>query len=246
MAKLKSHPVSDLPNYTIRVSLKAKYLRLQITAEKGLEVIVPKNYAQKDIPEIIRKKQDWIEKATQKVQVQHQFLQSRQTNTLPDLIDFEAVGESWQVEYISSAALGLRVVERPDRQLIVCGNPNDVELCRALLRQWITRKAHQHLVPWLQSVSRELSLPFAKASVRGQKTRWASCSEDNNISINYKLLFIPPPLVHYVFVHELCHTIHLNHSAKFWALVELKAPDYERLDRSLRQAWRDMPAWVNM
>jgi predicted metal-dependent hydrolase len=50
--------------------------------------------------------------------------------------------------------------------------------------------------------------------------------------------------VRYVFVHELCHTIHMNHSAAFWNLVAEKEPNYERLDTELQNVWRYVPAWV--
>jgi predicted metal-dependent hydrolase len=64
------------------------------------------------------------------------------------------------------------------------------------------------------------------------------------ISLNYKLLFLPPEVVRYVFVHELCHTIHMNHSTAFWNLVAEKEPDYECLDTELQNVWRYVPAWV--
>ena len=51
-------------------------------------------------------------------------------------------------------------------------------------------------------------------------------------------------MVHYVFIHELCHTLELNHSAKFWSLVEQWQPDYKRLDAELKDAWRLVPGWV--
>jgi len=50
--------------------------------------------------------------------------------------------------------------------------------------------------------------------------------------------------VRYVFIHELCHTIHMNHSPKFWALVAEKEPNYQQIDRELRKAWRYVPAWA--
>ncbi|NJR66755.1 MAG: M48 family metallopeptidase, partial [Leptolyngbyaceae cyanobacterium CRU_2_3] len=98
--------------------------------------------------------------------------------------------------------------------------------------------------PWLRQVSREVELPCNKIAVRGQKTIWASCSSKKNISLNYKLMFLPPELVRYVFIHELCHTAHLNHSENFWAFVEEKAPDYQLYDTELNKAWCYIPPWI--
>jgi predicted metal-dependent hydrolase len=57
-------------------------------------------------------------------------------------------------------------------------------------------------------------------------------------------LFLPPELVNYVLVHELCHTKHLNHSPIFWRLVASYLPEYRQSDRQLRDAGRRMPEWL--
>jgi len=93
-------------------------------------------------------------------------------------------------------------------------------------------------------VSQEVNLPFKNVSIRGQKTRWGSCSSDQSISLNCKLLFLPSPVVRYVLIHELCHTVHMNHSAAFWALVGCFEPNYRQLDRNLRDARCDVPLWM--
>ncbi|NJR40930.1 MAG: M48 family metallopeptidase [Leptolyngbyaceae cyanobacterium CSU_1_4] len=110
-------------------------------------------------------------------------------------------------------------------QLIIQGKVDPTH-CSLALQYWLKRKAEAHLSPWLRLISQEINLPCHQISVRGQKTLWASCSSKKNISLNFKLLFLPPHLVRYVLIHELCHTIHLDHSQKFWALVEHKEPNY--------------------
>jgi predicted metal-dependent hydrolase len=100
------------------------------------------------------------------------------------------------------------------------------------------------LVPWLREISREKHLPFGRTLMKMQKTRWASCSRHRTVSLNVKLLFLPPELVRYVFVHELCHTVHMNHSREFWRFLAVKEPGYKELDKQLRTAWRLVPAWI--
>jgi predicted metal-dependent hydrolase len=90
-------------------------------------------------------------------------------------------------------------------------------------------------VPWLEGLSNKHDLPFQQVMVRGQKTRWASCSSRHTISINYELLFLDAKLVDYVLVHELCHTRHLHHGPAFWALVQRFEPEYLQLHQSLRR-----------
>jgi predicted metal-dependent hydrolase len=109
---------------------------------------------------------------------------------------------------------------------------------------WLTHKAEEHLIPWLKRVSDETGLSYSAVSIRQQQTRWGSCSSRRLISLNARLLFLSPDLVTYVLVHELCHTKHLNHSPRFWRLVESYLPDYRQFDRQLRNGGRYLPGWL--
>ena len=108
------------------------------------------------------------------------------------------------------------------------------------------RKAENNLIKWLRKISIQTNLPYRTTTIRSQKTLWGSCSSDRNISLNYKLLFLEPKVVEYVLIHELCHTIHMNHSGKFWGLVSKFEPNYKTLDKSLNQAWQIVPSWLNL
>lgn len=77
-------------------------------------------------------------------------------------------------------------------------------------------------------------ISHGRVSIRNQQTRWGSCSREKNLSFNYRIVKLPLALADYVIVHELCHCVELNHSAKFWALVRKAIPNYTALRRSLR------------
>src|SRR5712692_1170105 len=100
------------------------------------------------------------------------------------------------------------------------------------------RQTHEHLLPRLEQLSQKTHLKFKRALVKRQKTRWASCSRHGSISINTKLLFLPPDLVDYVLIHELCHLAEMNHSLKFWSMVAHHCPGYRSPDTRLRDAWK--------
>ena len=134
--------------------------------------------------------------------------------------------------------------ERSANRLLVYGDTDNISACKDALRRWLARKTKEHVVPWLIRLAQERELEFGSAVVKSQRTRRASCSSKKTISLNLRLLCLPEELVRYVLLHELAHCRYMNHSRKFWAEVRSFAPDCERLDAELRNAWRHIPAWL--
>ena len=78
-------------------------------------------------------------------------------------------------------------------------------------------------------------LKYNRISIRNQKSRWGSCSQNRNLNFNYKILFLPPIQADYVIVHELCHLREFNHSKRFWNLVGHSIPGHLEIRRELRK-----------
>jgi predicted metal-dependent hydrolase len=128
--------------------------------------------------------------------------------------------------------------------IVVSGPLHNDRATAALLRGWLAELAHQQLGAQLTKVAEECGFRYARAQVRRQRTRWGSCSASGTISLNVCLLFLRPQVVRYLLVHELCHTRHMNHSARFWALVASFEPDYRALDQELLRGWQSVPGWM--
>jgi len=233
--------------YQIRESTRAKRVSIKVSHWGEVEVVVPQGFSQRRIPEILHQRQEWIAKTVQRIRSQR-LSSPHAGDVLPAQIELRSIGETWTVTYCQTTEpqieAQIEVTVTGSHQLTLRGQVGDVAACRQALRRWLSHKAQLHFTPWLQQVSQAIDLAYSRVAVRGQKTRWASCSNRKTISLNYKLLFLPAPLVRYIFVHELCHTVHLNHSPQFWALVAAKEPAYQPLDRALRDGWRYVPEWV--
>lgn len=234
-----------LPNYTLKVSLRARNVWIRVSADKGLEVVIPRWFNRRSIPELLLKERDWIKRTIKKLMAQEKLTIREAPIQLPTQIHLKAFEEFWKVKYQKTLSPIIRIAHNYNSTLTVSGDTGDTENCREELRNWLQQKAKDQMIPWLKQLSYKIQLPFKKVMVKGQNTIWASCSRRKTISVNYKLLMIPRELVRYVLIHELCHTIHLNHSNSFWALVGKKEPNFMKYDGDLREAWKSLPSWVH-
>lgn len=76
---------------------------------------------------------------------------------------------------------------------------------------------------------------FGQVRIKNHRTAWGSCSSKKNLNFNWRLVTLLPELADYVILHELCHTVHMNHSADFWTLLEQLSPGCQALRTRLRQ-----------
>jgi len=223
---------------TIRRSTRARYARFKVYPAGQVELILPSGFNERDLPSILAKHEPWVLRTLKRLGTQ---AQPPQPVSAPEYVHLQALDETWETEYLIDRGGRYGCRELPGGVLRSSGGT----AWQPALKRWLARKGRQHLLPWLGQVSQELELPFNGASVRGQKSRWGSCSSRQHINLNYALLFLPPEWVRYLFVHELCHTVHLNHSPRYWQLVESKEPDFRRLERKLRQATALVPPWLH-
>ncbi len=99
----------------------------------------------------------------------------------------------------------------------------------------LKKRAKRYISARAQYWAELMSVKYGKISVRAQKTRWGSCSSGGNLSFNCLLMLTDEAVTDYVIVHELCHLKEMNHSKRFWALVESVLPDYELRRKELKK-----------
>lgn len=246
-----------LPEYSVRVSKRARRVRLVMSAGGGLEVVVPCRFDQRQIPRLLDSRRDWIERASARVRDRAEARRRRleaDPPVLPARIVLPAVAEEWEVEYRprrerdtppGAESAGASVRERPAGRLVVTGDLEDHAACKDALCRWLTRRARRALVPRLEELALPHRFAHGRVSVRQQRSRWASCSRRKAMSINARLLFLPPGVVDHVLLHELCHTMEMNHSPRFWTLLGYHDPECRAHRRLLRTAWTMVPTWLD-
>jgi predicted metal-dependent hydrolase len=230
---------SSLPfEYALRVSPRARQLRVVVKPFVGLEVVIPKNFPRKQIPRILQQHEGWITKQLNKHA--HTF----KAAALPQTIELSLTGESIPVLYKKLFDDGANPTWEFDQGELQISHHQHEDAIQ-LLRHWLRCKAKQELPPMLRATAAKYGFDYAKASIRSQKSRWGSCSSRGTISLNDQLMFIPPDTVNYLLIHELCHTRHMNHSARFWQLVESCCADFRQHEMVLGNPRQWVPEWFS-
>lgn len=225
--------LADGRTLRVRVIRHPRYrrIRLSIRTDGSVQLSAPRSARAALLSGFLKQQEPWLRRHVPSGAIEP---------SLPSVLKLRALNEDWRVQYTSQAA-GQSTAERilsvsaPERSTALAG-----------LQGWLRERAGQELGPWLQELSEATGLPYAKLTIRGQRSRWGSYSPTGNVSLNFRLLFLPPELVSYVLIHELCHARHLNHSAAYWAEVARHEPRVNELRKRMRTAAAFVPDWLSL
>lgn len=229
------------PQFVLKRHPRARHVKLKASKYHGLEIVVPLRFNYKHIPEILESNKEWIKKRLLEIQ---ESIDEVSDQPLPKCINLLACNQIWDVTYIKSDNKKLQLMVRQSREVVIYGSNLEKKDCLKLLINWVKAKAKDFLLERLDNLSQNIRLDFSKGIIRAQRGRWGSCNSNKTISLNYKLIFLPEALVNHVIIHELCHTVHLNHSAKYWRLVSSFDPNWKQHNRDLRSGDDWIPRWI--
>ena len=228
-----------IPEYSIRESRRARQVTIKVSSWTGLEVVVPVGFKRSEIPKILQSKARWIQRSLARTHPLEEMAR-------PESIQLGMLDEMWRAEYSTATTEHVKFSEQAGNVLLLTGPVDDPVLVAGGLNRWLQKRAKDVLVPWLGRLSSELSLPFNRVSVRRQRTKWGSCSAEKSISLNRNLLFLPEPMARYVLVHELCHGRHLDHSKRFWSVLETFEPNARQTAAKVRLEADSVPRWAQV
>lgn len=227
---------------------RARSVSIQLRPLKPIRVVSARGVPWFFVERFLQEKEDWIRQSLEKFQ---DYAEKNPPRKLESHEKYLFLGEELQLKYLPTTLKSV-FFSRTEKELrlhlpeVEFRNLQETELSRylPLLKKFYRREAEKFLRERIEIWAHEMNLKFQKLSFRNQKTRWGSCSSRGHISINWKLISTPLSVIDSVLIHELAHLEHLNHSAKFWAVVEKFCPEHKSADRWLRKNYAAME-WLS-
>lgn len=207
-------------DYRIRRSDRARRVRVTVDATRGVEVVLPKRAPEREAAAAVRELEPWIRRRIGELDTARAAVAARG----------EAVPYLGQLLPVRGEPGRTRVHRRGGELLAPAGAGQ-----AAALERWYRRTAREEIAPRLERACALAGTSYSKLTIRGQRTRWASCSRSGAMSFNWRLLLAPEPVLGYVVWHEVCHLEVMDHSPRFWTLLARRCPDYREQARWLRR-----------
>lgn len=204
-------------DFTIRRSTRARSVRVCVDAGGAVEVVLPRRVPEREALAAVLELAPWIERRRAAISEAHAEV-ARPPGTLPFL------GESLT---LVPEAGRTRVHRRGNALLVPASDPTPG------IERFYRRAARVEIARRLDAAVARAGTHYTGLTIRGQRTRWASCSSSGAMSFNWRLLLAPPAVLDYVVEHEVCHLEVMDHSPRFWGLLEARVPQ-----------WRDHARWL--
>jgi predicted metal-dependent hydrolase len=207
--------------YTLRHPPRSKRITLKVEPPSQVIVSAPKRTPKRVINKFVDQNSNWIQKQILKISQRQSLIESDSSimifGTLYQKIMTAEPNKSLGIS-ISDQDILLNFPHVPEQNLTATREKE--------LNLFLKRAARTFLGKQLKHLSQLMEVEYSSLTLREQKTRWGSCSGQDNISLNWRLVHYPPEIISYVIVHELAHLVHHNHSKDFWHLVAQYDPDY--------------------
>lgn len=210
--------------YELRRSARARHARVQVSHE-GVVVVLPERAPERAADELIVAKRAWLERTLLRVAAEREQVTAR---PLQDGGQVPYLGRELALT-VAVVGAGAHTSVRADlarsRVRVRCAG-HDAQSIAEPLERWYRRRARLEVAERLDRVTARNGTRYTRLSIRDQATRWGSCSSAGAMSFNWRLLLAPEPVLDYVVEHEAAHLEVHDHSTRFWALLDARAPDW--------------------
>jgi predicted metal-dependent hydrolase len=226
-------------DYQIIRSARRKTIALQIK-KNNVIVRAPNGVSHEYIQSLVNQKSQWI---LTKLATQQLSAPSNKPTYLPNSqLLIAGVEKKIVVSFTKKVQINTPTINENEIHinlpLYIQERTSDEQYLSAQIKKrlssWMKVQAETYLSFRLFELSKQLNIYPSSYIVKRYKSRWGSCNNKHELSFNYLLTMSPNWVFDYVIIHELCHIKHLNHSAKFWALVESHMPNYKSATQWLK------------
>lgn len=214
--------------YTIKRSVKRRKLTITVERDRSVVVHAPAGMSEDKIRDVVESKRQWIYVKKGHPQKYH---------ALPhppgkEMVSGESalyLGRQYRIEVVKSGVSEVRFAQRFFIPAIQ--GEKRVEA----LREWFIGKAKEKIVPRVRIHARALGVDISAIKIVDNRFRWGSCTLNDNVNLNWRLIKAPMFVIDYVIVHELAHLIEANHTPRFWNVVRAQAPTMEKAKAWLKE-----------
>ena len=214
--------MSNLPKPKIIRSMR-RTMSLHVSSQGELIVKAPFFIPEKLILNFLKQKEDWILKALQKVGSRIVKQKTYQAGE-----EFLFLGDVYKLHFGSFKEINISngLLNVPDFMMF---------RIKKELTSWYISQAKKLITDRVDYVCKQMNSKYASIRFSDTSSKWGSCSPDNSLQFNWRLIMTPLTVINYVVVHELAHTIEKNHSRRFWKIVDLHTPAYKQ-----HRKWLDL------
>lgn len=218
--------------YTILYRKNRKTIQIKVKDTQRLEITAPAQYPITLIESLLVKKSKWI---VSRINHLRELSANPINTTLSEGTRILYLGKDYYLQYKYTPNKYTPTNDTPNirldgnkMQLVLPGLlHHNADATHQLIKKWYYAAAADLLETKTMEWSKKLCVFPKQIHIKDQKTRWGSCSTLGNINYNWRIIMAPAGVIDYLVVHELCHLRELNHSQKFWTLVESVLPNYK-------------------
>jgi predicted metal-dependent hydrolase len=223
--------------YVVKRSTRAKLVRFEIRQGTGLTVVIPKAFEMGQVSGLLEAKASWILGKLARCHVLGRLAAKSELKSGDrilylgrDLVVLRAQGDG------NPAGANL------EHNTLHVGLRSASDSLNTVVERWYRTQAARLIKGKAALYGALMGVTYDLLVIRGQKTRWGSCSRKGNLSFNWKLVMAPEPVLDYVVIHELAHLKEMNHTKKFWRLIDEHCPQWHQQRRWLKEHEAELAA----
>lgn len=211
--------------------VRSKRRSLAIIIKPGGKMIVrvPLRISDREVNSFLLSKREWIVRMYEK-----QCKTTMRGIKIQDGATIPLLGNPYLLTTISSKDTRRPTAELKKDNLVITFCDNNKYSLIDIIEQWYKGMARTIITERVKIYASQMNVSYGKIAIRNQLTRWGSCSAKGNLNFNWHLVMMPVEVLDYVVIHELAHRLEMNHSKRFWTIVENFCIDYKKRKEWLR------------